>query len=986
MTSLLFLGIVVIPVAMSNAASGDMPASAATNNIAETNASALPPLERKISLKAQKMPLKEVLAEMCRQAKIELELDVDGLKLSGVSMDMLVTMECKDEPLQSVFVRIYRLLERRGSFGDFYPEIRNGKLLVTSLKGRNARETQWLPDWLKPLNENGVVSHFDDQTNVISISVGAKADDDFLAKLKTLPKLQELDIEVTKFITPQGLAQLGDLPALEKLSLYHVNGGSFGLGDAAMKAVSKIRTLRDLSVKESGVTDDGVRALEGMTQLTALTLSGNGVTDAGMKYLAGLTNLQQLDLSQTAWVQSHMQITDKGLKDLSNLTALWDLSIGGLANVTDAALKHLSRLTELRNFSFAGSSVTSQSINFPKLESLDFSGEQVTDATLSNIDQHRDLQKLTLRYTAATDATMGRIAKLTELRRLTIDSYYITDAGIGQLRALPKLEHLELRATQVSDASLRSLAEIKSLKRIDLNGSGVPGVNFGQLFTMDGLQQLKNLPNLRELWINNLELPEGCLGLRELKQLRSLDLDFCNVKDAEEELLKTLMPDTYVSAVSGNFKIFPAAKTNEPVLLPDISVRVTGRAVDDATGLPVNDCTLEFGADNPDKPGEVIWGESLPGDRMEVAGTIPHDKSGFWGESFRPGKVWLRLLAGGHQPALVTPNPVVAPLRLTNLVVRLKHGGDYHGVVLDYLGHPVPGIHVYLADKPRFLMNDGVERYSNNTGFSTTDTSGRFSLPGGNGTRQKIVAATADGHLFQVVPDADSSQNLKVTLPQPATIIIRYDIPDDIPKAEFGLSFRSETLEPATWTNTSFGVSSSARNGNEVTLTNLLPGPYELMRSKTLNVGKGSRFGFLNWTNLVLKPGKTKRVEFGCPVGQTVRGQVTGITEASAFGAYIYAFADHATNTTANWWQHQQPDDTFDMVACGADGHFQTARLPPGAYNLVAMAFTEPRVYSHNMDPEYFGVAKVTVIADAPTPPIKITLIPCTEANRMASK
>ncbi len=372
---------------------------------------------------------------------------------------------------------------------------------------------------------------------------------------------------------------------------------------------------------------------------------------------------------------------------------------------------------------------------------------------------------------------------------------------------------------------------------------------------------------------------------------------------------------------------------------------------------------------------------------MEVAGSDPHDKSWFWGESFRAGKVWTRLLAGGYQPTLVTPDSIVAPLRLTNLVVRLKHGGDYHGVVLDYQGHPVPGIQVYLADKSNFYLQNGVENsFPPNKKIISTDTSGRFSLPGGNGTRQKIVIATADGHLFQVVPDADSSRSLTVKLPQPATLTIRYDIPDDIPKAEFVLNFRPQKLDSALWKDTSFGLEPVAQNGGEVTLTNLSPGAYELARRKWPNVGKGSRFGFLGNTNLVLNPGETKRVEIIRPVGQNLRGQITGIAEAKAFGAYIYIFSDHGTNVTADWWQHQQPNDTIDMLACGADGQFQTARIPPGNYNLVAMAFTEPRVYSHNMDPEYFGVAKVTVTADTPTPPIKITLIPCTEANRMASK
>ncbi|HEX5399769.1 MAG TPA: hypothetical protein VFY06_12065, partial [Verrucomicrobiae bacterium] len=327
----------VVPVVTVSKAPDDMSAQPATNGVAGKIASEVPPPQRKVSLSAQRMPLKDALAEICRQANIELQLDTNGLELSGVSVDMPVTMQITNEPLQWAFARIIRLVERQGVFPDIYQETHDGKLFVSSIRSLNARQAQAQPDWLAGY---GSIGNLDDQTNVVSIYLGTKTDDELLAKLKALPKLRELDIEATKFITPQGLAHLAELPALEKLKLYAVNEGAARLGDAALNVVSQIQTLRDLSVKECGVTDDGMRSLEGMTQLTALSLGGNQITDVGVKFLAGLTNLQQLDLSQTMWVQSHMQISDEGLKYLSNLTALRDLSLGGLANVTDDGLKH----------------------------------------------------------------------------------------------------------------------------------------------------------------------------------------------------------------------------------------------------------------------------------------------------------------------------------------------------------------------------------------------------------------------------------------------------------------------------------------------------------------------------------------------------------------------------------------------------------------------------------------------------------------------
>jgi beta-lactamase regulating signal transducer with metallopeptidase domain/Leucine-rich repeat (LRR) protein len=975
--AIVLLTAIIVPVAMMKAAPNPQsanPQSAASNlqtnkSLVTTAAAPIPPLERRVSISAEQKPLKDVLAEICRQAGVELELDADGLKMSGVSIDTPVTLKCQDEPLQWAVARVLRLLQRQ-VIPDIVQDTSSGKLVVTSIKALTERETKAQPAWL---NGYGYVVKIEDQTNAVSISIGEKADDELLAKLKTLAKLRELEIEATKTITPQGLAHLAELPALEKLKLYAVNEGDDRLGDAALKAAAQIQTLRDISVEESGVTDDGARALEGMSQLTALSLRGNSLTDAGLKYLAGLTNLQQLDLSQTMWVRSHMEITDEGLANLSNLTKLQSLSIGGLGKVTDVGLKHLSRLTELRNLTFAGSAVTSQNISFSHLQSLDFSGSQVTDATLDNIGQYHELQRLSLRYTSVTDAGLARIAGLTELRQLSLDSRVITDTGIAQLRALPKLEYLWLRATEVSDASLRSLAEIKSLTRLDLFGSGQPGVNVGHLFTMDGLSQLNKLPNLRVLWINNLELPDGYLRLREFKQLSGLTLDFCNVKDAEEELLQAAMPDTSVSASSGKLKTIVSNQPVQPVTLPDVSVRVTGFAVDDASGQPVRDCKLEFGADNPDKPGELIWGESLPGGRMEVAGNDFRNTSRFWGESFRPGKVWARLLASGYQPALLTPHPVTAPLQMTNLVVRLKRGGDFHGIVLDYKGNPVPGMRVYLADKPNFYLRDGVENWLNRTGYSATDANGHFTLSGGNGTPQKLVVSSADGHMFHVLPDADSSRDLKVTLPQPATLVLHYDIPDDLPVAECILNFNSQKLDPAMWKDTSFGFDPVVTNRSEIVLTNLTPGNYELLRRKILHVGTGSRFQFLDDTNLVLKGGETQRVDVVRPVGQTVRGQVTGIEEASALGAYIYACSGEITNSPIKSWN---PGPLIDLGTCGKDGVFQMARFPPGTYSIVAMAYKEPDVYSHSMDADFIGVAKVTVTADAPPQAVKIELHP----------
>jgi len=66
----------------------------------------------------------------------------------------------------------------------------------------------------------------------------------------------------------------------------------------------------------------------------------------------------------------------------------------------------------------------------------------------------------------------------------------------------------------------------------------------------------------------------------------------------------------------------------------------------------------------------------------------------------------------------------------------------------------------------------------------------------------------------------------------------------------------------------------------------------------------------------------------------------------------------------------------MDLGTCGKDGAFQMARFPPGKYSIVAMAYKEPDVYSHSLDADFIGVAKVTVGADVPPQSVKIELHP----------
>ncbi len=929
-----------------------------------TNLATVPALERRVSLVAWDMPFKNVVAEVCRQAQIEFELDADGLKLAGVAAEQPVSVSLSNEPLDSALGTILHALDPQTLRG-IYREMRGSKLVITSLAAKQARTVRELPDWLKPLYNHGFSVETDEEHNVVTLYASAETDDEFLTRLKTLPKLRKLDIEATKRVTPAGLAHLAELPALEDLFLYEVNAEA-GLGDEALRVAAKIKTLRELGVAECEATDDGAKALEGMTYLKALRLSGNRLTDAAMKSLAGLTNLQRLDIGGSLWVRSKMQITDKGIHELS-------------------------RLTELREFSVGNLTVSGEGIVFPHLERLALGGAQVTDDALDSIVRCSNLRSLSLSYTSVSDEGLQRIASLKELRQLNLDSRVITDAGIAWLTNLPKLEHVELRATDVSDEALRYLSRIKSLTRLDLNDSGRTGVSPGQLFTIDGVLQLKDLPELRELWLNNFQSPTGFLALRELKQLRSLVLNFGNVKDAESDLLEAAMPDTRVIAMSGGgFRVAPPLDAKRP-LLPSASLSVSGRVVDDVIEEPVKGCTLEFGTVIPEKPGHIVWGHPTSVWPVEVSANDPRDSSRFWGESFRTGQVWMRVLAAGYQPMLLMTNPVAAPFRATNLVVRMRPGGELRGMVVNYDGEPVSDMNVFLADKDYLSFRNGRGSWTERANSTVADDRGRFALPGGNGTEQRLVVVSDDGHMFQVAPKVGPGQEARITLPRPANLVLRYDIPEDDPTAEFFINFEPPRTNLDDYKSVNFGFDATVNIGGSVVLTNIAPGTYRVARKKWFHVGGSgrSRPGRGAWfeEQRVLEPGQTQRVDMVRTTGHPIRGEVSGINDAGAAGAYIYVYSSHPTNNLEMVVHTGKP---FDMQACDVDGVFKTARLEPGTYTIVALAFKQQTsrvgMVSHSGDPEFMGAANVVVTPDKEPPPLKFELVPwATGRNRPAA-
>ncbi len=475
-------------------------------------------LARHVSLMANAMPLKDALKLVAQAAQVELRLDAQALKEVDLDVDSPMTLTIKNAPLGEALNRLIPWHRHQGAFR----KVQNGKLIITTLQADQQEIARRLPEWLQPVYQRGgLLAQLDGNDQVISITAGNVVNDELLAKIKTLPGLRELSIETTKELTPVGLVHLSEMASLRKLSLYSVAHDGTGLGDAAIKQIIGLKSLRELSVGECGTTDAGAQLLESLPHLTHLSLSQEGrLTNAALVSIGKLKQLKSLSLNSYVATQQYgqMRFTFTGLKSLAGLQELEHLHLVGHAALADALV-------------------------FPKLKTLSLGGTEVDDACAARIAACRDLQELNLVFTGITNVGLRRIAELPDLVRLNLDSAVVTDSGVQHLKKLAKLQHASLRVAALTDESLKHLAEIKSLTRVDLYG--------GNGFTIGGVQQLNALPDLRTLWLTNFQSPGGFMGLKDLSQLHELSLLMTNLRDDELDQLEDALPNTVIHHATG---------------------------------------------------------------------------------------------------------------------------------------------------------------------------------------------------------------------------------------------------------------------------------------------------------------------------------------------------------------------------------------------------------------------------------------------------
>ncbi len=156
---------------------------------------------------------------------------------------------------------------------------------------------------------------------------------------------------------------------------------------------------------------------------------------------------------------------------------------------------------------------------------LDLKQSQYADEVLTEIAQTRvKVKRVLIDHATISDRGMAALAKLKSVKKIEADGLTgVTAGGISQLKKLPSLETLHLQNFLVPDPAFDVVGDLKGLKEF-----------IGTDFDEHRFQVISNLPDLELLRVENVVADQNCLKiLSRLKNLNVIDLDKCTKLDSK---------------------------------------------------------------------------------------------------------------------------------------------------------------------------------------------------------------------------------------------------------------------------------------------------------------------------------------------------------------------------------------------------------------------------------------------------------------------
>jgi hypothetical protein len=233
--------------------------------------------------------------------------------------------------------------------------------------------------------------------------------------------------------------------------------------------------------------------------------------------------VEELTAKGATLTDSHGTITGFDLADLSKwsesdfgkiaeLKGLQKLSFG--KGLSDGELSRLTQLTEVTSFTTNGAELDDDGVRqlarFKKLQVLTFfhPGKGFTGIGLADLSALADLESLTVAGTSVFgNEGMASIARLSHLKSLRVFHCNADSQGVALLKDLDELHAVTLgqrlsymTPTMVADDTIGLLLSFKSLESISLSEARI---------SVAALVQLKQLPRLTRLTLDDIDLPEA---------------------------------------------------------------------------------------------------------------------------------------------------------------------------------------------------------------------------------------------------------------------------------------------------------------------------------------------------------------------------------------------------------------------------------------------------------------------------------------------
>lgn len=237
-----------------------------------------------------------------------------------------------------------------------------------------------------------------------------------------------------------------------------------------------------------------VSRMPGASRISRVTCAGPQITDDGFSRLAALKGLRSLYLDRGCPVSgaalrhliglqiedfaAHLQVgLQVGLRHIAEFSCLERLEIYDAPAVEAGWLLVLGCLNRLQKLNLGNSCLAEQCIGdlagLPRLREVGIARTGVR-GTLGELARLAELETLDLSGNPLTDNDLAPLSRLARLQELTLDGTAITGSGIAHLARCSRLRHLSLNRTGVDDDLIDPLRRLaNSLLRLELDDTCV---------------------------------------------------------------------------------------------------------------------------------------------------------------------------------------------------------------------------------------------------------------------------------------------------------------------------------------------------------------------------------------------------------------------------------------------------------------------------------------------------------------------------------